>query len=69
MNAKDLCLLPHLPALVDAGLDALKIEGRMKSAYYVAQVTKVYREAVDAYFAEPSGFKSGLPHWQREWRR
>ncbi len=46
-NAKDLCLLPQLPLLVDAGVNAIKIEGRMKSAGYVAAVVRLYRQALD----------------------
>jgi putative protease len=46
-NSKDLCLLPHLPALVAAGVDSLKIEGRMKSIFYVGGVVRVYRAALD----------------------
>lgn len=48
-NSKDLCLISHLPELIDSGLDSFKIEGRMKSVHYVATVIKVYREAIDAY--------------------
>lgn len=55
-NSKDLCLLPYLPDLYDAGLSSLKIEGRMKSIHYVATVTKVYRQAFDAYEADPEHF-------------
>jgi putative protease len=55
-NSKDLCLLPHIPDLVGSGLDSLKIEGRMKSVHYVATVVKVYREALDAYAANPEDF-------------
>lgn len=52
-NAKDMCLLEHLPLLHRAGVTSLKIEGRMKSAHYVATVTKAYRQALDAYEANP----------------
>ena len=55
-NSKDLCLLPYLPDLYDAGFTSLKIEGRMKSIHYVATVTKVYRQAFDAYEADPEHF-------------
>lgn len=51
-NSKDLCLLKHIPELYGAGVDSLKIEGRMKSVHYVATVTKVYREAIDTYLKE-----------------
>lgn len=64
-NSKDLCLLRHIPALVEAGLDSLKIEGRMKSVHYVATVVKVYREAIDSYAANPKDFKV-LPKWDEE---
>ena len=55
-NSKDLCMLRHLPDLYDAGFASLKVEGRMKSLHYVATVVKVYREAMDAYEADPEHF-------------
>lgn len=64
-NARDLCLLAYLPDLVKAGVDSFKIEGRMKSAYYVATVTRVYRQALDAFFADPQHFSEN-PLWQQE---
>lgn len=64
-NSKDLCLLPYLPDLYDAGLCSLKIEGRMKSVHYVATVVKVYRQAIDAYERDPEHF-SVLPEWIEE---
>lgn len=64
-NSRDLCLLEHLPALLKAGVDSLKIEGRMKSRYYVAAVTRVYRAALDAWRADPAGWRCD-PLWQRE---
>ena len=48
-NSKDLCLINHIPELMDSGLHSFKIEGRMKSVHYVATVVKVYREAIDSY--------------------
>ncbi|MDF2503176.1 U32 family peptidase [Clostridium sp.] len=57
MNSKDLCMIEHIPELIDAGINSFKIEGRMKSAYYVASVVKAYREAVDEYFKDPSKYK------------
>ncbi|UOO37607.1 U32 family peptidase [Oscillospiraceae bacterium CM] len=48
LNSRDLCMIEHIPALLDAGIDSLKIEGRMKSAYYAAVVTNAYRHALDA---------------------
>ena len=50
-NAKDLCMIEHLPELLDAGVDSLKIEGRNKSAYYVSVITNAYRGALDAAIA------------------
>ena len=51
MNSRDLCMIDHLPELLDAGVSSLKIEGRMKSAYYTAAVTNAYRHALDAALA------------------
>lgn len=56
LNSKDLCLLAYLPQLISAGVASLKIEGRMKSSYYVACVTRVYRAAIDAYLKDPTGY-------------
>lgn len=50
-NSKDLCLLPYLPELIQSGVSSLKIEGRVKSSFYVATVVKAYREAVDAWYS------------------
>lgn len=57
MNSKDLCLIEQLPQLLELGLAGLKIEGRMKSVHYVSTVTKVYREAIDAYYANPAEYR------------
>ena len=56
LSSKDLCMIQHIPELVHAGVTAWKIEGRMKSQYYVAAVTRIYREALDRYFADPCGY-------------
>ena len=48
-NSKDLCMIEHIPELIDAGIDSLKIEGRMKTALYVATVARTYRKAIDDY--------------------
>lgn len=56
-NSKDLCLVEHLPALMKAGVNAFKIEGRMKSAYYLATVVKVYREVIDQIWTKGADFK------------
>ena len=55
-NSKDLCLIRHIPELVQMGVDSLKIEGRMKSAYYVATVVRAYRQALDLYAQDPEHF-------------
>lgn len=57
LNANDLRMIEHVPALVEAGIDSFKIEGRMKSVHYVATVTKAYREAIDSYFENPKDWK------------
>jgi putative protease len=64
-NSRDLCLVEHIPALAAAGITSLKIEGRMKSRYYVAAVTRVYRAALDAWRNDPSGWRVD-PVWLRE---
>lgn len=68
MNSKDLNLLDYLPQLTEIGMDSLKIEGRVKTIYYVAVVTKVYREALDCLKNNPEVFASLLPAWQEELR-
>jgi len=65
MNSRDLCLVEYLPELVRAGVNSLKIEGRMKSRYYVAAVTRVYRAALDRYLADPEGYLFD-PLWREE---
>jgi len=65
MNSRDLCLIDHLPELVAAGIDSLKIEGRMKSRYYLAVVTSVYRNALDSCLADPHNYKPD-PLWKKE---
>lgn len=58
MSSKDMCTLPILPDLAEAGIDSLKIEGRMKSAYYTAVVTNAYRMALDRYGADPAAYQT-----------
>ncbi len=55
-NSKDLCMIEHLPLLTEAGISAFKIEGRMKSSYYVATVVKAYRHLIDSYFSKPKEY-------------
>ncbi|KOR51750.1 peptidase U32 [Clostridium botulinum] len=56
MNSKDMCMIEHIPELVQSGIDSFKIEGRMKSSFYVATVVKAYREAIDAYFEDSENY-------------
>ncbi|MGL5151100.1 MAG: peptidase U32 family protein [Clostridium sp.] len=62
MNSKDLCMIKHIPELIESGIYSFKIEGRMKSEFYVASVVKAYREAVDAYMADPENYE-----FKEEW--
>ena len=63
MNSKDLCLLPYLLQLMEAGICSFKIEGRMKSAHYAASVVSVYRRAIDACWRDPQHYTV-----KQEWR-
>ncbi|MEG2213476.1 MAG: U32 family peptidase [Clostridiales bacterium] len=65
MNAKDLCLIETIPDLMMAGHAAWKIEGRNKSAYYTANISRIYRAAMDCYLMNPEQF-TVTPHWRRE---
>ena len=65
-NSKDLCMIEHIPDIVEAGIDSLKIEGRMKTALYVASVARTYREAIDDYFKDPALYESKIPHYMEE---
>jgi len=69
MNSKDLCLVEYIPQLVDSGISSLKIEGRMKSAYYVAVATSIYREALDDYFADPTLYESKKGYYLDELKK
>ncbi len=57
MNSKDLCMLPYVKELIEAGIKSFKIEGRVKSAYYVATVVRSYRKALDEYYKDPENYK------------
>ncbi|MCK5254386.1 MAG: U32 family peptidase [Deltaproteobacteria bacterium] len=61
-NSKDLCLIEYLPEIIAAGVDAIKIEGRMKGIHYVASVTRIYRRALDCYGEAPERYQ-----FQAEW--
>jgi len=60
-NSKDLCMIEHIPELIEAGVDSLKIEGRMKTALYVATVARTYRKAIDDYKKDPEIYKRNMP--------
>ena len=60
-NSKDLCMIEHIPELIDAGIDSLKIEGRMKTALYVATVARTYRKAIDDYQKDPELYRQNMP--------
>lgn len=66
LNSKDLCLLEKLPEIIKLQPASLKIEGRMKSPYYVALVTLIYRQALDDYFHSSALFKKNLEYYQKE---
>ena len=60
-NSKDLCMIEHIPELMDAGIDSFKIEGRMKTALYVATVARANRKAIDDYMESPEKYQKNLP--------
>ncbi len=64
-NSKDLCMIEHVPELMEAGIDSFKIEGRMKTALYVAAVVRTYRRAIDDYQADPARYFKNL-EWYKE---
>ena len=64
-NSKDLCMIEHIPELIDAGIDSFKIEGRMKTALYVATVARTYRRAIDDYKTDPKLYEANL-EWYKE---
>ena len=65
-NSKDLCMIEHIPEMVDAGIDSLKIEGRMKTALYVATVARTYRKAIDDYFTSEELYRSHMDWYKEE---
>ncbi|MGD8291645.1 MAG: U32 family peptidase [Desulfobacterales bacterium] len=64
-NSKDLCMIEHIPEIINSGVAAIKIEGRMKGINYLASVVKVYREAIDRYVGNPDGYNES-PDWMIE---
>ncbi|MBS5387509.1 MAG: U32 family peptidase [Clostridiales bacterium] len=64
-NSKDLCMIEYIPELLGAGIDSLKVEGRMKTALYVATVARTYRKAIDDYQRDPKLYEQNMP-WYLE---
>lgn len=64
-NSKDLCMIEHIPELMEAGIDSFKIEGRMKTALYVATVARTYRKAIDDYRTSPELYRQNMD-WYRQ---
>ena len=62
-NSKDLCMIDHIPEMINSGVHSFKIEGRMKSAFYVATVVNAYRQAINAYYENPENYSV-----KKEWR-
>lgn len=68
-HSKDLCMIEHIPELINSGIDSFKIEGRMKNALYLATVTAEYRRAIDDYFDSPEKYKKNCPDYVAEIRK
>ena len=68
-NSRDLCMIEHLPELAKAGIDSLKIEGRMKTALYVASITRAYRRAIDDYLESDEKYAAGMEWYRQEIRK
>lgn len=65
-NSKDLCMIGHIPEMIDAGIDSFKIEGRMKTALYVATVARTYRKAIDDYLDSEDTYRANMAWYQEE---
>lgn len=65
-NSKDLCMIEHIPELIEAGIDSFKIEGRMKTALYVATVARTYRKAIDDYLTSPEKYAQNMAWYQEQ---
>lgn len=65
-NSKDLCMIEHIPEMIEAGIDSFKIEGRMKTALYVAAVARTYRKAIDDYLESEEKYRSNLDWYRAE---
>ena len=65
-NSKDLCMIEHMDDIMDSGIDSLKIEGRMKTALYVATVARTYRKAIDDYLESPEKYRANMQWYQEQ---
>lgn len=65
-NSKDLCMIEHIPEMMESGIDSFKVEGRMKTALYVATVARTYRMAIDDYKKSPDYYQSRIPFYKSE---
>lgn len=65
-NSKDLCMIEYIPEIVDAGINSLKIEGRMKTALYVATVARTYRRAIDDFFESEEKYRNNMDYYKEE---
>ncbi|ADL03518.1 peptidase U32 family protein [Lacrimispora saccharolytica] len=65
-NSKDLCMIQHIPEMMEAGIDSFKIEGRMKTALYVATVARTYRKAIDDYNRDPELYRTNMEWYRSE---
>lgn len=63
-NSKDLCMIEHIPEMLETGVDSYKIEGRMKTALYVATVARTYRKAIDDYLESPEKYQANMSWYQ-----
>ncbi|MFV0519075.1 MAG: peptidase U32 family protein [Lachnospirales bacterium] len=68
-NSKDLCMLEHIPELIECGVNSFKIEGRMKTAYYVGAVVRTYRTAIDDYLKDPKLYENKKSYYMEEIRK
>ena len=65
-NSRDLCMIEHIPELIEAGVDSFKVEGRMKTQLYVAAAARAYRNAIDDYFTDPELYRQRIPLYKEE---
>lgn len=65
-NSKDLCMIEHIPEMMEAGIDSFKIEGRMKTALYVAAVARTYRKAIDDYMESEETYRANMDWYRQE---